>query len=82
VLTKLFRIRIKIRLKLKILIVWTIFKTYNTYLTFDCWCLIKYVLKIRLLGILNCFISLVTIYIYKSTEWCWKMFIYHVTAIN
>jgi len=52
VFTKLFRIRTKLRLKLNILILW-IFKTYYNYLTIDLWCLIKYVLETRLLGILS-----------------------------
>jgi len=55
VFTKLFRIRIKIRLKLKVLILWTIFKTFYNCLTIDCWCLIKYVLQTRVLGILKFF---------------------------
>jgi len=34
--TKLFRIRIKIRLKLNILLLWTFFETYYSYLTIHC----------------------------------------------
>ena len=52
--TKLFRIRIKIRLTLKILLLWT-FRTCYTYLTIDCWYLLKYVPQTRFLGILNLF---------------------------
>ena len=53
--TKLFRIRIKISLTLNNLLLWTFIETYYTYLTIDCWYLIKYVLQTRLLGILNFF---------------------------
>ena len=33
------------------------FKTYNNYLTIDRWCLIKYVLQTRLLGVLSFFMK-------------------------
>jgi len=33
------------------------FKTYYNYLTNNCWCLIKYVLQTRLLGILSFFMK-------------------------
>ena len=48
VVTKLFRIRIKIRLRLNILSTMYFFKTYYTYLTIDWWYLRKYVLKTTL----------------------------------
>ena len=57
VFIKIFRIMINIRLKLNILILWIFFKTYYYYLTIDCWCLIKYVLQTRPLGILSFFIK-------------------------
>jgi len=47
----------KIRLKLKILVLWIFFITYFTYWTIECWCLIKYVLLIRLLGIQSFFMK-------------------------
>jgi len=53
VFTKLFRIR----LKLKIILLWTFFETYYNYLTIDWWYLIKYVLQIRILGILSIFMK-------------------------
>jgi len=57
VFTRLFRIRFKIRLKLNILLLWIVFKTYYTSLTFDCLYLIKYVLQTRPLGILSLFMK-------------------------
>ena len=44
VFTKLFSIR-------------SVLKAYYDYLTIDCWCLIKYVLQTRLLGILSFFMK-------------------------
>ena len=41
----------------EVLILWIFFKTYYYYLTIDCWCLIKYVLQTRPLGILSLFIK-------------------------
>ena len=57
VFTKLFRIRIKIGLNLNNILLTTFFKTYYKYSTFDCWYLIKYVLRTRLLGILSFFMK-------------------------
>jgi len=45
VFTKLFRFRIKIRLQLKFLLLWTFLETYYSYLTIECWYLMKYVLQ-------------------------------------
>ena len=55
VFTKLFRI--KIGLNLNNILLTTFFKTYYKYSTFDCWYLIKYVLRTRLLGILSFFMK-------------------------
>ena len=55
--TKLFRIRIKIRLKLTNILLLTFLKTHNNYLNIDCWYLIKYVLRTRLLVILSFFMK-------------------------
>jgi len=55
VFTKPFSIKIKIRLNINIMLLWILFGTYYNYLTIDCWYLIKYVLKTRLLGIRSIF---------------------------
>ena len=52
VFTKLFRIRIKIRLGLKYFTM-NFLKKIKKNLNIDCWYLIKYVLRTRLLGILS-----------------------------